>query len=176
MRVLVVGAFWMPAVASDAVEFLRRWPAGGGAEVVVWGRGATDELRAAADSAGATYVDWVEDYDEFLAAGDIYVYPQRAAAGLQTKVQQAMSAGLAVVASPEILEALEVDSDWAALGVDGAAGMVAATLDLIADRPRRQATGEAAREHIARHFAPDSVRATLTEILTTEEVTCLSAH
>ena len=167
-RVLVGGAFWMPAVAADAIAFLKHWrPAP--AELVVWGRGAPPALRTATVAAGGTYVDWVDDYDAFLASGDIYVYPQRAAAGLQTKVQQAMSAGLAVVAAPEVLEALEVDSDWAAVGVEGAAAMAAATLDLVRDRRRREATGAAAREHIDRHFAPDLVHQTLTQILTFEE-------
>lgn len=163
LRVLVCGAFWMPAVASDAIEFLRHWK--GDVETVLWGRGASPALQAAARIAGATYVDWVEDYDEFLASADIYVYPQRAAAGLQTKVQQAMSAGLAVVAAPEILEALEVDSDLPAVPVEGAEAMAAATLDLVRHRERREAIGRAAREHIARHFAPELVRTTLNRIL-----------
>ena len=167
-RVLVGGAFWMPAVAADAIAFLRHWrPAP--AELVVWGRGAPPALEAATVAAGGTYVGWVDDYDAFLASGDIYVYPQRAAAGLQTKVQQAMSAGLAVVAAPEILEALEVDSDWTAVAVEGPAAMAAATFDLVRDRRRREATGTAAREHIWRHFAPDLVHQTLTQILTFEE-------
>ena len=167
-RVLVGGAFWMPAVAADAIAFLKHWrPAP--AELVVWGRGAPPALRTATVAAGGTYVDWVDDYDAFLASGDIYVYPQRAAAGLQTKVQQAMSAGLAVVAAPEILEALEVDSDWPAVGVQGAAAMAAATLDLVRDPRRREATGAAAREHINQHFAPELVHATLTRLLILEE-------
>jgi glycosyltransferase involved in cell wall biosynthesis len=164
LRVLVCGAFWMPAVAADAMTFLAHWRAAP-VELVVWGRGAPAALRAAAESAGGTYVDWVEDYDEFLASGDVYVYPQRAAAGLQTKVQQAMAAGLAVVAAPEILEALEVNSDLAAIAVTGAAAMAAATRDFIRDAGRREATGNAAREHIARHFAPELVRTTLNRIL-----------
>lgn len=164
VRVLVCGAFWMPAVAADAMAFLAHWrpePV----ELVVWGRGAPEPLRAAARAAGGSYVGWVEDYDAFLASGDIYVYPQRAAAGLQTKVQQAMAAGLAVVAAAEILEALEVDSDLAAVAAANAAAMATATSVLIRHPARREATGTAAREHIARHFAPDLVRATLNQIL-----------
>lgn len=168
LRVLVCGAFWMPAVAADAIEFLRHWtPAP--VDLVVWGRKAPEALRQAAEAAGGTYVDWVEDYDAFLASGDIYVYPQRAAAGLQTKVQQAMAAGLAVVAAPEILEALEVDSDWSALAVGSAAQMAAVTRDLMRDPQRIEAIGAAAREHIDRHFSPEIVRATLNQILTLEE-------
>jgi glycosyltransferase involved in cell wall biosynthesis len=164
VRVLVCGAFWMPAVAADAISFLTHWqPAN--VELVVWGRDAPEVLRTAAAAAGGAYVDWVEDYDEFLASGDIYVYPQRAAAGLQTKVQQAMAAGLAVVAAPEILEALEVDSDLPAVAAASAAAMAEATADLIRHPRRREATGAAAREHIARHFAPALVRGTLNQIL-----------
>lgn len=168
LRVLVCGAFWMPAVAADAIEFLSHWKPEP-VELVVWGRQAPEALRQAALAAGGTYVDWVEDYDEFLARGDIYVYPQRAAAGLQTKVQQAMAAGLAVVAAPEILEALEVDSDLPAFAAATAAGMAAAALDFVRDPRRLEATGAAAREHIARHFSPEIVRATLNQILTLEE-------
>ena len=165
LRVLVCGAFWMPAVAADALAFLAHWPALAEVELVVWGRRAPAALAAAAQAAGGRYVDWVEDYDAFLAAGDIYVYPQQAAAGLQTKVQQAMSAGLAVVAAPEILEALEVDSDLPAVAVATASAMAAAALDLVRHRARREAIGLAARQHIAHHFAPELVRAKLKQIL-----------
>ena len=179
-RVLVGGAFWMPAVAADAIAFLRYWQTGhwqpAPAELVVWGRGAPPALEAATVAAGGTYVDWVDDYDAFLASGDIYVYPQRAAAGLQTKVQQAMSAGLAVVAAPEILEALEVDSDWPAVAVQGAAAMAAATLDLVRDPRRREAIGAAAREHIGRHFSPDLVHATLNQLLTLPSLQLEETH
>ena len=162
-RVLVCGAFWMPAVEADTLRFLRGWKATA-AELIVWGRGASEALRAATTAAGGRYVEWVDDYGAFLASGDIYVYPQRAAAGLQTKVQHAMGAGLAVVAVSEILEALGVDSDLAAVAVEPA-GMVAATLDLAADRVRREAIGAAAREHVARHFAPEVVRAKLQQLM-----------
>ncbi len=163
-RVLVCGAFWMPAVEADAIEFLGHW-AEPAAELIVWGRGGSVELQAAVREAGGRYVDWVRDYDGFLAEADIYVYPQRAAAGLQTKVQQAMAAGLAVIAAPEILEALEVDSDLAAVAVDSAAGMAEAVHDLLGDPARRAAMSQAAREHIVQRFDPELVRATLTQIL-----------
>jgi len=166
VRVLVGGAFWMPAVEADTLRFLAGWQPGP-AEVVVWGRGATEALRQATTRAGGQYVAWVDDYEAFLATGDIYVYPQRAAAGLQTKVQQAMGAGLAVVAVPEILDALGVDSDWAAVAVKPA-GMAAAVRDLIADRERREATGAAAREHVRRHFSPAVVRDQLRRLVEAE--------
>ncbi|MBY0468256.1 MAG: glycosyltransferase [Burkholderiaceae bacterium] len=163
LRVLVAGAFWMPAVEADTVRLLASWRRGP-EELLVWGRGASSRLRAAIAAAGGSYVEWVEDYEGFLASGDIYVYPQRAAAGLQTKVQQAMSAGLAVVAVPEILEALGVDSDLAAVSA-APDGMAAAVRDLLEDHARREATGQAAREHIARHFAPEVVRGQLRRLL-----------
>jgi glycosyltransferase involved in cell wall biosynthesis len=163
-RVLVGGAFWMPAVAADAVEFLKRWRCPE-AELIVWGRGASAALRQATAAAGGTYVDWVENYDQFLASGDVYVYPQRAAAGLQTKVQQAMNTGLAVVAVPEILAALEVDSDLPAVAASSAAGLAQAAQDLVRDPRRRAAIGAAARQHIAAHFSPELVQRTLTQIL-----------
>ncbi len=166
LRVLVAGAFWMPAVEADAIRLLAGWRPGP-AELIVWGRGATEALRRAVAEAGGEYVEWVDDYESFLAMGDIYVYPQRAAAGLQTKVQQAMSAGLAVVAVPEILAALGVDSDLAALAVEPE-GMAAAVRDLLADRERREATGEAARAHVARYFSPEVVRDQLRRLMEAE--------
>jgi len=166
VRVLVGGAFWMPAVEADAIRFLASWPAGL-AELVVWGRGGSEALRRAIVQAGGEYVEWVDDYESFLASGDIYVYPQRAAAGLQTKVQQAMSAGLAVVAVPEILEALGVDSDLAAWAVPPEA-MAAAVSDLVADPARREATGAAARAHVARYFSPAVVRDQLRRLIEAE--------
>lgn len=162
LRVLVCGAYWMPAVAADALELLQHWQAAG--ELVVWGRGAPAELREAVRQAGGEYVEWVEDYDRFLASGAIYVYPQRAAAGLQTKVQQAMAAGLAVVAVPEILEALEVTGQEA-VAVEAGEPMARAVQRLAADPAARAALGEAARAHVAARFAPERVSATLQQIL-----------
>lgn len=164
-RVLVAGAFWMPAVAADTIRFLRHWRPEEAAELVVWGRGAPPALRATAAAVGGRYVEWVEDYDAFLAEAQIYVYPQRAAAGLQTKVQQAMAAGLAVVAAPEILEALGVDSDLTAVAGETAAGMAWAAADLVRDRARREATGAAASDYIGRRFAPEAVAGKLEQLL-----------
>ena len=45
-----------------------------------------------------THVEYVEDYKKFLDQDWIYIYAQKCASGLQTKLQQAMAMGLPVIA------------------------------------------------------------------------------
>lgn len=160
-RVLIGGYFAMPTIAHDTRLFLRAWlrqPSRPPADLVVWGRGARAAgLEADCRAAGVQLVEWVEDYDAFLASGDIYVYPQRFACGVQTKIQQAMRAGLAVLASAIVLEPLRVrdrQEGWAVAEPAAAARLLA---ELLLRPEEIDRLGAAAAARMRDCFAPARV-------------------
>ena len=161
-RVLVAGYFGISSVARDTRRFLEHWRALGPvepqAELIVWGRGARRAgLEAPASAAGARIVEWADDYSAFLASGDIYVYPQRFTCGVQTKVQQALRARLAVVAVPGVLEPLGVrhgHEGWMVAGPAEAARDLAA---LLADPACAERLGAAGASLMERECSPASL-------------------
>lgn len=168
-RVLVAGYFGIPTIARDTRLFLEAWSSQSGrpaAELVVWGRGARRAgLGPAAAAAGARIVEWVDDYGGFLASGDIYVYPQRFACGVQTKVQQAMRAGLAVIAVPEVLDALDVTDGRQGLTVGHPREAARELAALLADPDRRERLGAAGAAWMESRFSAEIVRAQLQAVV-----------
>ncbi len=57
---------------------------------------------------GVEYVGYVDDLDEFLAGAQVYCAPILSGAGVNNKVLDALSAGLAVVATPQAVQGLPV--------------------------------------------------------------------
>lgn len=164
-RVVVAGNFTIPSIAADARRFLGAWRGRGGVELVVWGRGASALRRE-----GSWAVEWVEDYAGFLASADVYVYPQRYAAGVQTKVQDAMRAGCAVVAARDTLLPLgAVDGREARYG-GSPEEMVAMAGELACEPERTRAMGQAARALMERRFGAEVVAARLREALGVKEL------
>jgi glycosyltransferase involved in cell wall biosynthesis len=164
-RVLVAGYFGIPTIARDTELFLQAWrelPARPEAELIVWGRGSNRaQMEAACQAAGARLVEWVDNYEEFLASGDLYVYPQRFACGVQTKVQQAMRAGLAVMAVPEVLAPLGArhgSEGWQIQHPRQAAAELAA---LLPQGPRWERLGTGAAALMEREFSPERIHAQL---------------
>jgi glycosyltransferase involved in cell wall biosynthesis len=164
-RVVVAGNFTIPSIAADARRFLAAWRGRDGVELVVWGRGAS-ALR----QEGAWAVEWVEDYAGFLASADVYVYPQRYAAGLQTKVQDAMRAGCAVVAASGTLLPLGVVDGREARCGASPEEMVAMAGELAREPERTRAMGRAARALMERRFGAEVVAAQLREALGVSEM------
>jgi glycosyltransferase involved in cell wall biosynthesis len=76
--------------------------------VTLFGKSAR-RLQAELESYVQTQaVEFVEDYFDFLGSRNwIYFYPQRAGAGLHTKIRDAMAAQLPVIGYAEILDAFE---------------------------------------------------------------------
>jgi glycosyltransferase involved in cell wall biosynthesis len=166
-RVLVVGAYWMPHVRRDAARFLAAWralPSRPPCELVIWGRGAGALGREAA-AAGARITEWVEDYGAMLVSGEIYVYPQRSAAGIQTKLQQAVAAGLAAVAHPEMLAPLGLAGGVHALAAESAAEMAAQTARLAGMPELRQSLAKAGGERVRERFSRREAERRLDQIL-----------
>lgn len=165
-RVAVVGAFGMRIAEEGAFELLDgERPLGASAELVVWGRGASARLRKATRAAGGDYVAWVADYQAFLDTFDVLLYPQRAAAGIQTKVQQAMALGIPVVAHPEVLSGIGARPGREALAACSPKEFRQAARDLLNDQCLRQRLGREAHRLIAERFHPEVIWAGLERIL-----------
>jgi glycosyltransferase involved in cell wall biosynthesis len=167
-RILVTGYLGIPTIARDTRLFLETWAAQEPppAELIVWGRGGQRAgLDRLAREAGAEMVEWVDDYDEFLASGDVYVYPQRFACGVQTKVQQAMVAGLPVIAGPDVLGPLGARHAVEAWSVDGPENAARDLAKLLRDRPRLERIGAAAASLMDRQFSPRLIHAKLREVI-----------
>jgi len=169
-RVLVCGYYGMPTIARDTGLFLDAWRKPGAAfehELVVWGRGAAAAgLARRVHALGGQILEWAPDYDATLAAGDIYVYPQRFACGVQTKVQQAMTAGLAVVAGPAVLGALGARGGEEAYAADDPAAAAAALAELLAQGPGEiDRIGAAGARLMREKFSENSIEDRLRRIL-----------
>lgn len=172
-RVLIAGVYSMPAVRRDAIRFLGAWRSARrpDCELIVWGRGAR-RLDAQARAAGAQTVEWVDDYAQFLASGQIYVYPQRSAAGVQTKLQQAIGAGLAAVAHPEMLSPMSLEDGVHALAGSTAEEMADQTARLAGLPHLRESVAQAGRGWIESRFCERAAGGALDRIL----ASLLAAH
>lgn len=166
-RILLGGFFKNEAIANDMKRFLSAWQPRRDADLVVWGRGAVGAgLEAPARRADARIVEWVENPQSMLDSAAVYVYPQRFTCGIQTKVQEAMAAGLCVIANRDTLDAVGARDGIEALqanGPEAAAKTLAGALDRGAHE--LPLLGAAARAHAAREFSVEAVALKLRGIL-----------
>jgi glycosyltransferase involved in cell wall biosynthesis len=103
-------------------------------------------------------VEFVEHYFSFLASRNwIYFYPQRAGAGLHTKVLDAMAAKLPVVGYVEILNAF-CGTNWEHyIQCETAEEVVTSLATLVANPERRKQIGERGNSLLATRFASENV-------------------
>jgi glycosyltransferase involved in cell wall biosynthesis len=167
-RIVVSGDFRNPAVGAGLEEFLgdlyptvrKRLPS---AHFTIWGAieansPARSMLRRCPEIA---HVDRVKDYVALLSSFDVFVYPQRYGVGVQTKVQQAMALGAAVVARPNILRGLGAEHGVHAFGHEDNGGFAASVIALAGDPALRRRVGDEAAALIRQSGASDHVWARL---------------
>jgi len=163
-RIVVSGSFTNPAVEAGLEEFLadlypaiRNWVPS--ARFTVWGRLAPGARvgRLLRRSPQILHVDHVADYLAFLRSFDIFVYPQRYGAGIQTKVQQAMAVGIPVVARPEILFSLHAQHGVHGFAHEDNQGFAQSVATLALNPSRRREVGEEASALVRRDSSPHRV-------------------
>lgn len=165
-RIGLIGAFQLAVAEQGARAVLAGWKETAmEGELIVWGRQASAGLRQAVRAAGGEYVEWVPGFHEFLDTLDLVIYPQRAAAGVQTKVQQAMALGIPVIAHPEVLAGIGARHGREAFGALTPEEFRETARALLADPERREEVGRAAHEWIASRFAPSRNEQTLEMLL-----------
>jgi len=158
-RILCTGSIDHRVVADDLIDFLekclphirKQYP---DVETTVLGRRPAAKLKKCMERAtGVEHVAFVEDYADFLDQDWVYVYPQRVATGLQTKVQQAMALGLPVVGYNVSFGGLSVESGRHCFMCKDINDMSNHVLSLVGDHDLRCALGAAAARHVRENFS-----------------------
>lgn len=172
--IVISGFFANPAVEAGLVEFLsevypaihHRLPS---ARFTVWGRlGSKATVRSLLRGFPEIHhVDYVPDYLSFLQSFDIFVYPQRYGAGVQTKVQHAMAVGIPVVTRPETLTSLQAQHGSHGFAHQDNHAFAESVITLALDASLRQSVGKEASGLIRRNSSPGRVWESLCNIYQT---------
>lgn len=157
-------------VAQKRVEFLlQAWDllAPRNATLVLVGDGPEEQrilqwMRQSPAAASVRVVAWQTDMRPFYRAADIFAFPARDEA-FGNVIAEAMAYGLAVITTRAGLAQNWIRDGESGIIVsdDEPAPMAAALESVITDAARRRRLGAAAREVVAKHFAPDVVLETL---------------
>jgi glycosyltransferase involved in cell wall biosynthesis len=119
------------------------------AELVLVGQRLPDWLaRLVEASPGARAVGPVADVRPELHRAWVAVAPLRTGSGSPLKALEAMAAGIPVVATPRVIDALGLGPDDGVVGGD----LATAISDLLADADRRRQVGQAGRLTVERRF------------------------
>lgn len=156
VRIAIAGNARIPSIRSELLTAGRELRSELGALPVLsdfffWGHtsgGVTRSFRREARRLGIPLYDWVPDYATFLGGIDLYIYPQQACAGIQTKVIQAMAAGAVVVARRVVLAPLHAVDGVHAIVLDNYSNLRAVLSPLAEDGALRGGIGARASEHI----------------------------
>ncbi|MBJ6751455.1 glycosyltransferase [Geomonas anaerohicana] len=156
---------------KDHATLLRAWRTvldtlGDNADVILLLAGrfsvAEGELRAQARELRledkVRFLGGIDDVSGLLGAVDLYAHSSLAE-GTPNAVLEAMSAGLAVVATdiPGIRGALGHEGEHGLVPPGDADALAAAILAFMKDRELRERTGRALKERAGRHFAPSAM-------------------
>lgn len=162
-HIIIAGSFIEDCVTQDTVDVIDQClPAIRRAvpkvRVTVWGRVRSDALRSCLErSSHVDHVSWVDDYRAMLRSAWVYLYPQSAMSGIQTKVQQAMAMGLPVVGRSASLQPLRVKSGRHAFVADDNRALSEAVIRLLDNRSLRQAIGQGGHELMQQQFSSSAV-------------------
>lgn len=101
VKILFVGSLSHPIISSNIVSVIKllrkSFLFSNSLEMVILGKDPHPIIEDILEK-NITHVEYVEDYKKFLDQDWIYIYAQKCASGLQTKLQQAMAMGLPVIA------------------------------------------------------------------------------
>ncbi len=155
----------------DAVEFFardvmprvrERVP---GAEFLVVGPRAPGRLRALDGRGGVRLAGYVEDIKAVYSRAAVSVAPFRVTQGVLNKVLEAMASSIAVVATPEAVQGIDLEAgDGVALGRTPEE-LADQAVDLLLHREKRQRLGRVGRGIIAEQYAWPGELAKLDSIL-----------
>ena len=112
------------------------------------GREPTREVRALAEIPGVEVIGTVPDVRPYLAEAAVVVVPLQIARGVQNKVLEAMAMGKAIVASPEPIVGLQVESGVHLLRASHVDEWVSHVTELLDDRSLGEELGTAALAYV----------------------------
>ncbi len=153
-RLAIIGDAWIPEVFDDMVDAARVCDEelnSRDAEIIVWSVGAVEELRAVLPSR-VRVVGRVPDYAKGVCGIDVCVYPQKVAAGLQTKLQAQLASGCVCIGTTAVLHPLGVRHGESGIFADSEATL-RASLRWVWENPKEWGRiGMEARELMVRRF------------------------
>ena len=103
------------------------------------------------------HINYVENYSDFLDQDWIYLYPQKSASGLQTKLQQAMSLGLPIIAHPSSYGGLEAKNAFNCFICKNTSDFLRYTEFLIENPGERFRIGSNGSNYIRSNFSISSI-------------------
>ena len=124
-----------------------------GCKLTIVGSKPTDKVKALGLTPGVTVTGRVEDIRPYMARATLAVVPLRLARGVQNKVLEAMSMGMAVVASTAAFRGVEAVAGVHALVEDEPGPMADAVVALLRDPQRRREMGEASRRVMQERYS-----------------------
>jgi len=142
----------------DAACFAARevWPAVRAvlpeARLSLVGADPVPAVQRAQEVHGVTVTGPLPDLLDMWAGADVMLAPLRFSTGIQNKVLEAMAAGVPVVTTPSVAEALGVRDREHLLTARDAGTLAAAVVESLRDREAARAMAQRAREHVRTHF------------------------
>ena len=155
---LFVGGFRHPPNV-DAVEYYASeiWPLfhqrHPQARTLVVGSRMPDSLRRLGESVGLDMLGFVPDLSELLRAVRFSVCPLRYGAGVKGKINQSMSYGLPVVATPVSVEGMFLTDGQDVLLADNAVAFADAMSRLYTDDALWERLSSKGQENVSKHFS-----------------------
>ncbi|RYE03951.1 MAG: TIGR03087 family PEP-CTERM/XrtA system glycosyltransferase [Sphingomonadales bacterium] len=133
------------------------------ARFMIVGRNPTDAVKALGKQPGVTVVGEVADVRGWLAQAAVVVAPLKLARGIQNKVLEGMAMARPVVASEAAATGIEHNGT---IRVGSTVGEIAEHVtELLSDRRKAAAMGEAARQQVMDHYSWAARLAPLDEVL-----------
>ena len=159
-KILCIGNLNHSVIADSVINFLRNTVPVLLREhpdltVTILGKDPVPKLKLCMEKCASvvSHINFVDDYANFLDDDWIYVYPQKSASGLQTKVQQAMGLGLPVVGFSVSFGGLAVESGKHCFICNDTGDMIQNMMALIESNELRRKIGLAASAHVREKFS-----------------------
>lgn len=134
------------------------------ARLILVGKDPAPALRALTTDSRITVTGYVPDLRPYFARATVAVAPLRYGAGVQNKVLEAMATGLPVVATPQVLGALQAEPGRHLLIGDSQRQLATHLLTLIEQPSLRQTLIEAGRQYVEAHHNWAAIANELTRI------------
>ncbi len=163
IKLLITGSLNHNVIAKNITSFIKNVVPNilnkhKNLEIFILGKSPTDFLQKEIDkNINIKHIEFVEDYFEFLDNDWIYIYPQKCATGLQTKLQQALASGLPVLAYEVSCGGLYLTHKKNAFIIKEEKDFFNYIDKLIENPKLRKKIGKAALEHIQLNYSINKI-------------------
>lgn len=137
------------------------------AKLVLAGKDPAASIRALTADPRITVTGTVPDLRPLFAQATLAVAPLRYGAGVQNKVLEAMACGLPVVATPQVLGALQAQAGQDLLVGNGAIELAHHIVTLLEQPDLRTQVGQAGRAYVEAYHRWDTIAQKLGEVYNT---------